>query len=132
MELAWKNLTITATIQVPTVLPNGKKGTKNEEKVILDNLQGKLKAGNFTAILGPSGSGKTTLLNFLSGRLSSNNMRIYGELYLNKKIVKDTDKYSNYMAYVMQDDILLATFTPREAFTFIANLRLPKVSLEEK
>jgi len=24
----------------------------------------------------------------------------------------------------MQDDILLATFTPREAFTFIADLRL--------
>ncbi len=110
----------------------GKKVMQDQEKVILDNLKGRLKPGTFTAILGPSGSGKTTLLNLLSGRLASNNMKIYGEMYLNKKLVPDTEKHSNYMAYVMQDDILLSTFTPKEAFTFIANLRLPLLSEKQK
>jgi ABC-type multidrug transport system ATPase subunit len=102
----------------------GKKVMQDQEKVILDNLKGRLKPGTFTAILGPSGSGKTTLLNLLSGRLASNNMKIYGEMYLNKKLVPDTEKYSNYMAYVMQDDILFQSFTPREALTFAARLKL--------
>lgn len=35
------------------------------------------------------------------------------------------------MAYVMQDDILLATFSPREAFYFSANMRL-NISPAEK
>lgn len=85
MELAWKNLTITATIEVPGKdEKTGKKISVKQEKVILNNLKGKLRPANFTAILGPSGSGKTTLLNLLSGRLASNNMNIYGEMYLNK------------------------------------------------
>jgi hypothetical protein len=40
-------------------------------------------------------------------------MHIYGDLYLNSKKIKDIDKFSGKIAYVMQDDILLGTFTPR-------------------
>jgi len=58
------------------------------------------------------GCGKTTLLNFLSGRLIGNNLEVTGELILNGKSITDIDEYSNQIAYVMQDDILLATFTP--------------------
>lgn len=75
-----------------------------------------MKPGHFTAILGPSGSGKTTLLNFLSGRLISDNLSISGKLILNSKEIDDIDKFNDQMAYVMQDDILLATFTPRGIF----------------
>jgi hypothetical protein len=61
-------------------------------------------------------------------------MHIYGDLYLNSKKIDDVDKFSSQIAYVMQDDIMLGTFTPRgkqlkfiliEAFWFIVNLRLP-------
>lgn len=45
--------------------------------------------------MGPSGSGKTSLLNFLSGRLQSPNMKIYGELLINNHRVKNMSKYNN-------------------------------------
>jgi ABC-type multidrug transport system ATPase subunit len=82
--------------------------------------------------MGPSGSGKTTLLNFLSGRLVADNLTITGELLLNSVPCNSIEKYSNQIAYVMQDDILLATFSPREAFTFVANMRCPRLSEHEK
>ncbi len=66
-----------------------------------------MQPGTFTAILGPSGSGKTTLLNFLSGRLVSNNLFIYGEYFLNGNPIASVEPYANQIAYIMQDDILL-------------------------
>ena len=59
--------------------------------------------------MGPSGSGKTSLLNFLSGRLLSQNIKIYGEICINGHKVTDINKYKNRMAYIMQDDTLLGT-----------------------
>jgi len=47
-----------------------------------------------------------------------------GNILLNgKKLPKNFNKVS---AYVMQDDRLFSTLTPRELFAFSANLRLPK------
>jgi len=34
------------------------------------------------------------------------------------------ENFNSYAAYVMQNDILLQTMTPRECLTFAANLRL--------
>ena len=34
------------------------------------------------------------------------------------------ENFGKYCAYVMQDDILFMTFTPREAFRFAAKLKL--------
>lgn len=70
--------------------------------------------------MGPSGSGKTTLLNCLSGRTSSPNIEVFGEVYLNGEQVRDFEVSSRYFAYVMQDDVLLDTMTPRgKSFIFI-------------
>ena len=97
----------------------------------------------FTIFLG---CGKTTLLNFLSGRMVSDNLKITGKMMINGMDVPNIDVVSNQIAYVMQDDILMGTFTPRgsfnfkdffnlynviEAFNFAANMRL-KVSQSEK
>ncbi|CAD8043540.1 unnamed protein product [Paramecium primaurelia] len=122
IELEWDKLIINATIQV---------GQISTQKCLLNNIKGVLKSAHFTAILGPSGSGKTTLLNFLSGRLTSDNLQISGELMLNGKRIEDIVKFNDQLAYVMKDDILLATFSPREALYFSANMRLT-ISAEEK
>ena len=68
---------------------------------------------SFTAILGPSGSGKTTFLNFLAGRLMSDNLVLEGEYKINGQYVKSIDAYSNQIGYVMQEDALLGTLTPK-------------------
>ena len=43
----------------------------------------------------------------------SSNLRITGKLEINGVSVPSIDTIGNQVAYVMQDDILLATFTPR-------------------
>ena len=43
-------------------------GFKGKRKTILDNIDGSLYLGQFTAVLGPSGAGKTTLLKCITGR----------------------------------------------------------------
>lgn len=78
-----------------------------------------------TAILGPSGSGKTTMLNLLSGRLLSKNLTLRGRIIVNGKLVESIADYKSVIGYVMQDDSMLPTFTPRETFRFITDMRLP-------
>lgn len=80
--------------------------------------------------MGPSGCGKTTLLNLLSARLLSNNLTLSGEIFVNQRQVYDINVYGDRIGYVMQEDLLFPTFTPRECFTFIANMRLINLSEE--
>lgn len=98
--------------------------SKKETKTIIHKQSGVMNSGTFTAILGPSGSGKTTLLNFLSGRLVSTNLRIEGGYELNGIAISSVEPYANQIAYIMQDDILLETMTPRESLMFAASMRL--------
>ena len=42
----------------------------------------------------------------------SENLSFSGDLKVNGVSVENIDKIGNQVAYVMQDDILLATFTP--------------------
>ncbi len=126
MELFWDDLTIKSIKK--------KRGVILEETTIINSIKGVLSPSTFTAILGPSGSGKTTLLNFLSGRISERNLEIKGTLQLNKVDIPNIDDYSNKIAYVQQNDILLAIFTPFEALNFSASIRLniDKRQREEK
>lgn len=86
---------------------------KQADKVILHPQSGIIPAESFTAILGPSGSGKTTFLNFLAGRLMSNNLVLEGNYRINGVDIKSVERYSNQIGYVMQEDALLGTLTPR-------------------
>lgn len=40
--------------------------------------------------------------------------------------------YKSVIGYVMQEDLMLPTFTPRETFRFITDMRLPQKTDEEK
>lgn len=101
-------------------------------KQILKSCTGRFSPGTFTAILGPSGCGKTTMLNLISGRQMSDNLEVIGNLRINGVSTKSIGMYKSFIGYVMQEDYMLPTFTPYEAFRFVTNLRLPDLSEEEK
>ncbi len=83
--------------------------------------------------MGASGAGKTSLLNIISDRVSVNKGDVLKkEIYLNDTVGVNDDNFGKVSAYVMQDDILYQHFTPREALTFAANLKLSNLSDEVK
>ena len=64
------------------------------------------------------------MLNLLSGRLLSTNLELSGQLYVNGRPVVELTQYESMIGYIMQEDLLLPTFTPRESFKFVADMRL--------
>jgi len=101
---------------------------KGQHKEILKSVSGKLIAGQCTAIMGPSGSGKTSLLNLLAGRVRPKaGFKVSGDITVDDKRVVPS-KCRHMFGYVMQDDALFATATPRETLRFAARLRLPHMS----
>jgi len=103
------------------------------DKQILENITGLVRPGRLTGVLGPSGSGKSTLLNVLAGRQRTNaaGMELKGEIRASGVKI-DPSKFRSNIAYVMQDDSLLATESPRECLEFSAYLRLPGRSTPEE
>lgn len=113
--LSWKNI-----------------GLKIKDRQVLSNVTGQVLSGTVCALMGPSGAGKTSLMNILSGRLlNSKTKSIRGEVYVNGNVVDPTVFQSN-IAYVMQEDLLFATATAREALEFSAKMRLPAVVAKNK
>ena len=75
--------------------------------------------------MGSSGAGKTSLLNILADRLSlKGKATLSGQIVFNDVVPVNTENFSRYAAYVMQDDILFSHFTVQEALTFAARLKL--------
>ena len=74
------------------------------------------------------GAGKTSLLNILSGRArTGGKITIDADVRLDNYSVDPTKiEVRKQIAFVAQDDSLLATATPREAIKFSAKLRLPR------
>ena len=75
--------------------------------------------------MGSSGAGKTSFLNCLCGRIRQSRLnRITGDTRLNDLVKLSNTNFTRYGAYVMQDNALLSTSTPRESLIFAAKLRL--------
>eukprot|EP00656_Telonema_subtile_P011191 TRINITY_DN1550_c0_g1_i1.p1 TRINITY_DN1550_c0_g1~~TRINITY_DN1550_c0_g1_i1.p1 ORF type:complete len:605 (+),score=137.62 TRINITY_DN1550_c0_g1_i1:137-1951(+) len=90
-------------------------------KLILNNVRGSVPGGQLCAILGPSGAGKSSLLNILAGRISNKGgVKVTGAVLRDNRIAESNKD----IAYVMQDDALIETATPRESIAFSAALRL--------
>ena len=82
--------------------------------------------------MGASGAGKTSLLNLISDRIAMKpGMSSSGSCTLNDKTPLTLESFSSYGSYVMQDDIIFAYFTVREALRFAARLKLT-ISEEEQ
>ena len=102
------------------------------DKAILSNCSGVVKCGEVCAIMGPSGAGKSSLLNVLAGRSQSvDNISVRGNVYVSGTKVNPVE-YRKKIAYVMQDDALMATQTPEETLRFSASLRLPESTSPEE
>ncbi|CAD8074209.1 unnamed protein product [Paramecium primaurelia] len=103
---------------------------RGERREILKDLDGFIPGGEVTAILGSSGAGKTSLLNILACRIAqTHHVRLTGKVMANLNEYSP-ETFSSFAAYVMQNDVLFETLTPREAFQFVANLKF--VSEDEK
>ena len=82
--------------------------------------------------MGPSGAGKSSLLNVLAGRVAhGGDKTITGSITVDGQAI-DPFAYRKQIAYVMQDDAISPTSTPREALTFSASLRLARGTSKEK
>lgn len=114
--LEWSNLTFT----VP-----GK-----SSRVVLSEISGCFQPHELTCIIGASGAGKTSLLNILSGRIKSTQKTPFtGSIRLDGEDIAP-HKEREQFAYVMQEDALFPTQTPRESILLAATLR--KVPEPEK
>ena len=72
--------------------------------------------------MGGSGSGKTTTLNIFAQRLGIRGGYFEGDVCVNGRAL-DGGNFGKIGAYVQQDDVLVATMTPLECFTFAVKLR---------
>ena len=128
VSLAWREVSFGIPLSRSArkaLTPQSKDSKPPTHKTILSSVSGNLPAGSVTAIMGASGAGKTTLLNFLSNRtFYLKNIKYSGKVYLNGHERSEVD-FNNFVAYVMQDNVLIETMTTRELLNFTAKLRLP-------
>ncbi|KAL4512254.1 hypothetical protein ABPG72_005256 [Tetrahymena utriculariae] len=111
VDITWRNVTYTAH-------------TKKYHREILKGLSGICKQGEMTAIMGSSGAGKTTLLNILCCRAeNTNEVKLTGEITANGQPF-NARSFSNFAAYVMQEDLIMETMTVLEALQFAAYLKM--------
>ena len=113
-DLNESNKTIVADVTWSDIAFSVGETADKPTKQILENCWGSCKAGEVCAIMGPSGAGKSSLLNVLAGRSApGDNTFISGSVQVGGKQINPATFKKN-IAYVMQDDTLMATSTPRE------------------
>lgn len=123
-------------LQISVVVKrNGAKGKSFEETIYpLKGVSGMFEAGKLSCIIGPSGCGKTTLLNVLAGRArgsKTGRSTMSGKVCLSGSEI-DPVAERRRCAYVMADDTMYGTLTPREAIRFSAQMRLPGASTSDQ
>lgn len=99
-----------------------------EEIKVLENLDFRIKRGEFVSIVGPSGSGKSTLLNII-GLLDneySGTVSLFGEDMGKADELRKAELRLKHLGFVFQFDSLLPEFTVTE------NIEMPAMLLSQK
>ena len=98
-------------------------------KTVLNNLNFKVKDGEFLSILGPSGCGKTTLLKILIGIENSTS----GMIFKDNKDITNLDSSKRGMGIVFQNYALFPNMTVLENVMYPLNLKLKnKIKAKEE
>mmetsp|Transcript_39777 Transcript_39777/g.77307 ORF Transcript_39777/g.77307 Transcript_39777/m.77307 type:complete len:550 (-) Transcript_39777:511-2160(-) len=114
VDLRWEGI----VVRVPNKGKTDKIATN--KKTILHGVSGSLLKSEMACVLGPSGAGKTTLMHALSGRLGH---PFEGRVMANGEDINPVQFRKN-IAFVLQEESLFSTQTPREALQFSAAMRL--------
>ncbi len=102
---------------------------EKDKAYLLHNITGEVKGGQSLAIMGSSGAGKTTFLNYLSRKSSTPGLsKVSGDFLFSINQIDEKKEFRSLSGYVTQDDVLYEVLTPRELFSFAAEMRLPKKS----
>jgi ABC-type multidrug transport system ATPase subunit len=90
---------------------------------LLEDVSLTIYPSELVGLMGPSGAGKTTLLTALNGYLPPSQ----GSVLFNREDLYDNfARFSGYLGYVPQDDLLHGALTVEEALYYSARLRLPR------
>lgn len=102
---------------------------KYGDKVIIPDLNVKIKEGEFFTLLGPSGCGKTTLLRMIAGFNSIEG----GDFYFNDRRINDLDPAKRNIGMVFQNYAIFPHLTVRKNVEFgLKNKHFPKERLKEQ
>jgi len=95
---------------------------KNGELLAINNVNFKVKKGEFVSIIGPSGCGKSTILSIIAGL----EKKTEGEIYIEGELVENI---SSKIGYMLQRDCLLEWRTIYDNVMF--GLELKKIKSKE-
>ena len=125
VQLTWKNIYVWPKHDVLCRDCRSVESLFDENKrIILNNVNGTVKPGQFLSIIGSTGAGKTTLLQLLSGKMFPQNLAWKGSIEINGES-RDSVDYSRFTAFVQQDDILMENLSVKECLQFAANVKSP-------
>ncbi|TLD12721.1 uncharacterized protein PgNI_04482 [Pyricularia grisea] len=118
-SISWANVAVKVTDR-----------DSKQPRLILDNVEGIVNAGELLALMGPSGCGKTTLLNMLASRSTG------AESTDGAVLVNGTEPsraaFREMSCFVEQEDALIGSLTVRETLMFASRLSTSSGSLSSK
>ena len=100
----------------------------NQGKIVLNQINLKIKKGSIIGIIGKTGEGKSTLINIIIGLLKPNS----GSIFLDDKLLKtNLYKLKNFIGYIPQETFLIeGTILQNIIFTLEKNFDYDKKRLE--